>query len=140
MPDARPERIWLRSSSPFVAWSSEATDDGVEYIRADLCAELEAYPPRSGHWTGVEMQQLRYLLAAMTGRTLEEVTEPASELCHRLRYRPDATEDLCEKCGSNRYHCETNGCAMENYYHTEDVPGMVVTSLEECEWEGEDGG
>jgi hypothetical protein len=59
----------------------------------------------SGHWTATEEAQARYLVAAMTGRTLDEVTEPLSRLLHELRYRVDERDDegldicVCDRCG-----------------------------------------
>lgn len=117
MPKPIPERVWVAcapSNPRLGAWSDYRMDDtDTEYVRADLCALASDPEPNTGHWAGVEMQQLRYLLSSMTGRTLAEVSEPASELCHRLRY------------GSKTF---------------EDRPGMVVTELEAWEYEGEDGG
>jgi hypothetical protein len=132
------------------------SEQEAEYVR--LYTEKDAPPPRSGHWTGVEMQQLRYLLAAMTGRTLEEVTEPASKLCHALRYGPNRNAllsareaDQCPYCTAEDPEIDDQGKCMEcgRYiptlreimgYRTEDTPGMVVTDLGDWEYEGEDGG
>lgn len=46
----------------------------------------------TGHWTATEEAQARYLVAAMTGRMVEEVTEPLSRLLHGLRYVSRAPE------------------------------------------------
>jgi hypothetical protein len=134
-----PERIYLQTVGERQAWTwadHEVDGSDTEYVRADLCAELEAYPPRSGHWTGVEMEQARYLISAMTGRTPEEVAELLSEFCHRLRYRSD---ELCSNCGRAHWLHTDSACDFApGHVWSTDFPGMVVTDLDA--WEGEDGG
>jgi hypothetical protein len=79
----------------------------------------------TGHWPSAAESHLREMIAPMTGRTVDEVTEPLSHLLHALRYgggvpwAPSSDADVTPVC-------------------LEDVPGMVITDL--CEWEGEDGG
>jgi hypothetical protein len=57
---------------------------------------------------------VRVFVVRMTGKTVEEVTEPLSRFLHELRY------------------------GLGAYPAFDDAPGMVVTDL--GEWEGEDGG
>lgn len=108
-----PDRIYVQpdndGNSPCY-WSDErVTPQDVLYVRRDLAGadtpEIaqhgtnahEGYPEyspapdraatgRTGHWTGTEEAQANYLIAAMTGRTPEEVKEPLSRLLHELRY------------------------------------------------------
>jgi hypothetical protein len=79
---AVPERIWLQTPPNGArTWADRETDaSDVEYAR------VRPVEPRSGHWTATEEAQARYLVAAMTGRTVDEVTERLSHLLHRLRY------------------------------------------------------
>lgn len=79
---------------------------------------------------------MRAFASRMTGKTVEEVTDPLSRFLHELKYRE--IEEVCDECGNRLSHCEANGCAMANYYHTESTPGVVVTDL--GAWEGGDGG
>lgn len=69
--------------------------------------------PRSeGERWAVDEAILRPFVARMTGKTIDEITEPLSRFLHELRF------------GSPVF--------------TDDAPGMVVTDLDA--WEGEDGG
>lgn len=164
MPESPPERIWAQIEMDGTWSNIKLHGDDTEYVRADLCAELEVFPPRSGHWTGVEMEQARYLIAAMTGRTPAEVTEPLSELCHSLRYRGKFPALNRETVASMMGEIYIEGLRMQGYkgpitgwndtwfpedrawiyewidgaLHPESPPGMVVTDLDA--WEGEDGG
>jgi hypothetical protein len=90
-----PERIWLQTH--------ETYGDDVEYVRADLA---DGSPPRLTPWAQTEEERAIYLVAAMTGRSVEEVAQPLTDFLHSLRY-------------------ESHG----------EVRGMVVTELDAWEGE-----
>lgn len=65
----------------------------------DSPAPYRAATDRTGHWTATEEAQARYLVAAMTARTVDEVTEPLSRLLHELRYRHERNDLRVHVCG-----------------------------------------
>lgn len=107
-----PERIWLqtpqsnddpRATFPWTWADHEIDGCDTEYVRADLVASLRYEEPL---WTETEEAQALYLIASMTGRSKEDVSQPVLDLLHSLRYSPHA-----------------------------DAQGMVVTDLDTWEGE-----
>lgn len=105
--DPAPDRLWLQvtdsdgrriNGMQDFTWEAEKVqDEDVEYYRVPLPR------PASEHWSATEEAQARYLVATMTGRTVEDVTEPLSRLLHELRYgsrTPDVGDTIY--CGEFR--------------------------------------
>jgi hypothetical protein len=134
MADAVPE--WVPRCT--TCWLPKVLNQG------DVCTDCESHGGRrSGHWTGVEENQTIQMVAAMTGRTPEEVKEPLSRLLHQLRYSRGVYCEGCERHPTenetfSRWGAEVYTCPEFTPDFHPDPSGMVITDLDA--WEGEDGG